>query len=418
MGRKPALVMILCAAGAAHAASESGREDVALDTTAGGWLSGNRARLNHLMRSVGRLSGGFHRSPPPVAVFDWDNTVMRNDVGDAMVYWMLRHDGVRQPPGRNWLRVNPNLTPAALAALNAGCDGAGKPGDALKTSNNTACADAILTVYGNQHPPGRSAAWFPPDTPTMHHPYAFGAQLLRDLSVETIEGYARQALDDGLRAPIGATQEVGSRKDLPAWLRIYPQMADLISKLLGQGFDVWIVSASAQPLVEAAAARVGIAKDHVVGVRAGIGKGRWTASLEACGTLPAGDVMTFDEGKRCWINKEVFHLPVAQQLQAAAQAQHRPAFVAGDSDTDAAMLRDARILKLVINRNKPVVMCLAERNFESRWLIQPMFLEPLPHRTEGYPCSTQKDARGNPILDEAGQPIVDQRDSFFGLPSP
>lgn len=34
----------------------------------------------------------------PVAVFDWDNTVVKNDIGDATFYYMLKHDEILQPP--------------------------------------------------------------------------------------------------------------------------------------------------------------------------------------------------------------------------------------------------------------------------------------------------------------------------------
>src|SRR5687768_17795066 len=45
--------------------------------------------------------------------------------------------------------------------------------------------------------------------------------------------------------------------------------------------------------------------------------------------------------------------------QLTNDAQHRPVMVAGDSDTDIAMMKDATALKLVINRNKVQLMCNA-----------------------------------------------------------
>ena len=61
---------------------------------------------------------------------------------------------------------------------------------------------------------------------------------------------------------------------------------------------------------------MGIHADHVVGVKNAMGTdGRLGYDLESCGTAPKNSVMTFDQGKRCWINKAIFHLPAASQLR-------------------------------------------------------------------------------------------------------
>ena len=59
-----------------------------------------------------------------------------------------------------------------------------------------------------------------------------------------------------------------------------------------------------------------------------------------------------------------------------APEENRPVFAAGDSDTDLTFVQDARVLKLVINRNKSGLMCNAYSNDGHKWLINPMFIEP------------------------------------------
>jgi hypothetical protein len=108
-------------------------------------------------------------------------------------------------------------------------------------------------------------------------------------------------------------------------------------------------------------------------------------------------VITFNEGKRCWINKAIFKLPDSEQLSRAKDPMKRPAFAAGDSDTDLAMVQDATVLKLTIDRNKRALMCNAWNNAGDRWLVQPMFIEPLPARTEAYSCEGLIDEDGKPI---------------------
>lgn len=90
-----------------------------------------------------------------------------------------------------------------------------------------------------------------------------------------------------------------------------------------------------------------------------------------------------------------------------ADPKKRPVFVAGDSDTDIAMLKDATSLKLVIERNKLQVMCHALANYQSKWLHQPMFLEPKTPPAS-YACSTGTGCDGSAIEDEGGNPIADQ----------
>jgi hypothetical protein len=58
-------------------------------------------------------------------------------------------------------------------------------------------------------------------------------------------------------------------------------------------------------------------------------------------------------------------------------------------------------------------MCNALSNYQDRWLFQPMFLQPRARRTTPYPCSITRDARGDLIVDEAGQPIPDQLEPLY-----
>jgi hypothetical protein len=94
-------------------------------------------------------------------------------------------------------------------------------------------------------------------------------------------------------------------------------------------------------------------------------------------------------------------------------------FAAGDSNTDITFVRDATVLKLIINRNKKELMCNGYANFGGKYLLNPMFLSPKPQLAAGYPCSTTAcvDDKGNsvPCYDEGMPPslIPDQQDRVF-----
>jgi len=198
-------------------------------------------------------------------------------------------------------------------------------------------------------------------------------------------------------------------------VRIYEQIRDLMLTLRDNGFDVWILTASPQYVVDAISLEVGVPPHHVIGIRPMVVQGLVTADLEGCGTVPNGanTLITFDEGKRCWINKVVFGQPVASQLASNPDPTKRQVFAAGDSDTDIAFVKDATVFKLAINRAKIQLMCNALSNYQDRWLFQPMFLQPRARRTTPYPCSTTHDARGDLIVDEVGQPIADQLEPLY-----
>src|SRR6185436_4248417 len=67
-----------------------------LDPNLPGWDADNCQRLNQLLIDYRAKpgSGGTRRS---VAVFDWDNSMVKNDIGDATFFWMIQHDKFLQP---------------------------------------------------------------------------------------------------------------------------------------------------------------------------------------------------------------------------------------------------------------------------------------------------------------------------------
>jgi hypothetical protein len=120
------------------------------------------------------------------------------------------------------------------------------------------------------------------------------------------------------------------------------------------------------------------------------------------------------DGKRCWINRVIFGDRSDGAWQRSTDPARRPVFAAGDSDGDVTFLRDATGLRLVINRDRSEVQCYASWNEDGRWIINPMFIEPMSRRSEPYPCSTRgctaESGQVVPCLDEGGKVIPDQDD--------
>ncbi|MBT2481722.1 haloacid dehalogenase-like hydrolase [Streptomyces sp. ISL-94] len=389
-----------------------------------GWYGDNQARLQQLIDQYGRCTPyrtGRSRRTKPVAVFDWDNTVVKNDVGDATLYWLLRNGKVRQPAGGDWSTTSRHLTPAAARALDDACGTLARPGAPLPTGTpeGAACADELAAVYGTGATrTGGAAAFAGWDRRTTEPSYAWLPQLMQGWTTREIRGFAAAARTENLAAPIGAKQQVGTGT-ATGWVRYYDQQRDLIGALRKAGFDVWISSASPQPVVEVWAQDVGVPADHVIGIRNTTTRGgKFTAHLQGCGSVADGadTMITYIDGKRCWINKEIFGVrgAAAEEVQPAARRQ---VFAAGDSDTDISFLRDATALRLVVNRNKNELMCRAYDNSDGKWIVNPMFIEPKKQKSGPYPCSTtgyvDHDGAAGPVRRGDTSVIPDQTDTVF-----
>ncbi|WP_433333471.1 haloacid dehalogenase-like hydrolase [Spirillospora sp. CA-294931] len=388
---------VFSAPGARAGLGRCGRLDASLS-----WHGANRVMLQRFLDDV-CASGTRGR----LAIFDWDNTVIKNDVGDAMVFWLLRHDKVRQPPRKDWAETSPFLTPAGVAALGAAC-GRAPAGRPLRTSSDAGCADEILSVYSEGKTTGGADAFGGFDHRRAEPSHAWAAQLLAGYTPGQVRGFAAAARRENLSAPRGAVQRVGSR-EVTGWIRYYDQMRDLLGAMRRSGLDVWVVSASPQPVVEVWAAGVGVRPNRVIGVRTVRDRGRLTSGLAGCGG--DAEAIPYIDGKRCLINQEILGLAAPFE-----RAPHhlRQVFAAGDSDTDVAFLRDATTTRLVVNRNKPEVMC---RAYHGGWLVNPMFIEPKPAKAGRYPCSTTgyttSSGASAPVVDDNGVVIPDQTDSVF-----
>lgn len=385
-----------------------------------GWYGDNQARLQQLIDEYGKCNPYRPSRNKPVAVFDWDNTVVKNDVGDATMYWLLRNGKIRQPAKGDWTTTSRYLTPAAAKALAEACGTLAKPGAPLPTGTpgGVGCADELLAVYGTAATRSAAPAFADWDHRTIEPAYAWLPQLMQGWTAREIRGFAAAAQSENLAAPVDAKQQVGSTT-ATGWVRYYDQQKDLISGLQKAGFDVWISSASPQPVVEVWAKGVGVDPSHVIGIRnTTTGGGKFTSHLQGCGSVKDGEdtMITYVDGKRCWINKQVFGVrgAAAEKVQPAARRQ---VFAAGDSDTDVTFLRDATSLRLVVNRNKNELMCRAYDNSDGKWIVNPMFIQPKKQKAAAYPCATTgftgRDGTAGPVLRGDTSVIPDQTDTVF-----
>ncbi|WP_432188751.1 haloacid dehalogenase-like hydrolase [Streptomyces sp. Tue6028] len=414
------LVWTLAAAAALAAAptapvaapAASGRADC--PRLSGTWYGDNRARLRQVIDAHGTCAGR-PLDTRPVAAFDWDNTITKNDVTDATLVWALTHDRLLRPA--RWKDTSAWLTTAADEALTAAC-GSGA-GTLLRTSANPRCADEILQIREN----ATTVSGAPAFAGTWNHrrtvpQYAWVPQLFAGRTPAELSSYARRARERALAAPVGAVQRVGTRT-VPAYVRYYAQQRDLIRTLQRAGFDVYIVSAGSEPVTEVWSRGVGVDARHTLAIRSVLDRhGRITTRNEGCGGVPAsrGEAIPYIDGKRCWINQEIYGVRGAAAWRRQ-DARHRPVVAGGDADTDVAFVGDATGAHLVLNRNKSELMCRAYDDADGRWLVNPMFIEPLPRKPDDYPCATTAynapDGGRGPVRRPDGSVVPDRTDTVY-----
>lgn len=162
------------------------------------------------------------RSKPPIfAVFDFDNTCIANDIGEAVLSYMARNDF-------------PDMR------------------DDFERYH------ALL------------------DNGDVRGAYEFGAAALRGLSINEIDDLVRKTIEFEGRA-IGEEKLFGW--NVARGIAPRPKVLELIDFLQANGVEVWIVSASPELLVRSAMKNFGI-KAKLIGVRNVIHEGKVTAEIE------------------------------------------------------------------------------------------------------------------------------------------
>ena len=137
--------------------------------------------------------------------------MIKNDIGDLMLFWMLKAGKIYQPANFNWRLTSISITTDALNLLRAACDGLASPGSPLPTNRSdtaaVACTDAILSVYLDNKGQTGLSAFGGYDYRRMEPTYAWAVQLQAGYTPAEISLMAKDAIAEGLAAAVGATQK-------------------------------------------------------------------------------------------------------------------------------------------------------------------------------------------------------------------
>lgn len=292
----------------------------------GRWSDEVHRRLVDVIRSHGAGSPRFDPCKRPLAVLDWDNTVIAGDIGDQAFYTGAERGMFKLDP----LLLEP-LTEEAATSLRAAFEAGGPElRAALHRSYDQLCATKGSGVC-----------------------YPWVAQLFHGHSRSALEAFAAQVIEAETERPVGVerVELPGGAIELQRGVRVRPEMQALIAALQETGFDVFVVTASPEWLVQVFAPRAGVPRENVVGIR---------LFQSAAGVLsPRIDPpVTYRTGKVVAIRTQI------------APGGRRPVLAFGDAETDWEMLDEASGLAVLFDRKRPALRAHAVAR---GWAIQPLF---------------------------------------------
>lgn len=337
-----------------------------------GWTPQVKAQLESVLQK------GAHQQN--VVVFDLDNTLLCRDIGEATAAVLVKSGLVK----------NSSVPTAISPTFKVGAKEV-----SLRRSQDPLDYYELL---------GQATSHHMSDTTPVVESYVWLVQMMAGLKASQVVSATQKAYDNGLAVQDMSTDKqtsiaLGRNRTLVYRPFFYPQMVELVSVLIQNGYDVWVVSASnpwsvrwmvtkiLNPKVLELGAPEGIKPEHVVGL-ATLLKGddnklykdsslvkenKAYAQMEkkelsryTLTTTPVFPVSSF-EGK------------VANIIKLVGK---KPYLIAGDSQNDFAMLGYAKY-KLFIGRLERESILRSVRKTSQgrksdRWMIQPVLHEKKP----------------------------------------
>lgn len=185
----------------------------------------------------------------PLAVFDCDGTVIKGDIGEAMLYYQIEKFLFRTSPALIWTdhpdREQLDHLYSAIIAAKA-CDRTASPEFAP-------FATMILDWYFGQIDNGK-----------VEKACGDIVRLFAGYSLAEVRQIAEETFTREFNAPL-TDRALGGRV-VPRGARFIVESVDIIRRLLELGFEIWAVSGSNKWSVESVFQRLNIPPQQVIGI--------------------------------------------------------------------------------------------------------------------------------------------------------
>ncbi|MCB1166780.1 MAG: haloacid dehalogenase-like hydrolase, partial [Leptospiraceae bacterium] len=189
------------------------------------WNSENRKQLDGLLDRT-----------PGQAVFDFDNTLIHGDLGEACMYYIAFQGLVRADLDEFWKEIShPALSQKELDRIRAGWDRNQAYDD---MQSHLEWVDDLLGLYDRLL-----------EQAGLEDAYRWSRSLFGNLPERELRNIASYVFQDETRLPIGF-EELPSGRRIPRGIRIIPEIHELIQSLLQSGWTVRIITASPEPTIQ------------------------------------------------------------------------------------------------------------------------------------------------------------------------
>ncbi|MBP2621342.1 haloacid dehalogenase-like hydrolase [Streptococcus panodentis] len=346
------------------AASSSQSSEKAKTLEQGAWEDKLYSRLSKLIEDNGKGSAAYQADKKPYAVFDWDNTSVINDIGEATFTYQIENLAFKMTPEEFNQAVRTNLPADDFAGEYNNKDGQPVNIDRIAQdllNDYAVLYDSYSGMNGNQPLEAvRKTNEYQDFAAKLRYLYeAIGDTFSSDISYpwvtylyagmtsEEVQALAEKSIDQALtdeltsetwESPADLKGQAGQVSvTFKRGVRSVKEMQNLYQTLMSQGIDVYICSASYIDVIipYASNSKYGynIPKDHITAMR---------LEKDSDGIIqPEYDsryAQTQGEGKTETIKK----------LIAVNHGNQDPILIAGDSNGDYAMLKDFPQLQMGI----------------------------------------------------------------------
>lgn len=247
------------------------------------------------------------RKEREVAVFDFDNTCIVNDIGEIFSYYLVDGISYRYDLDSFWNLIDARDGRDELRRMVEAIQSSSNPFEHPLYDSYRSEMNAIYTRRLERE--GKRDC------------YAWAVRLHVGLGEDAMVELSNRAIDAELAKPLERQTFLTSRGEeiaVERGIRMIHAIRELFRLLDANGIEVWICSATNIWTVREFAARYGVPRDRVIGNRVRVVDGVLTDELI--------EPVMFKEGKRAAIEREI---------------GVRPTIVGGDSDTDFGMLEFA-----------------------------------------------------------------------------
>lgn len=303
----------------------------------GAWEPSVHAALTALIQSRGVLSPDYDPEEPPLAVIDCDEILINNDLGEAMLRFMVTGRRFKVDRGL-WFAVPEKLGREAIVAAYHSIAGR-TDNDVYEMAAFRRYRAGLLGAYETLRQTQPAAA------------YLFALRMLRGLHEHTVADLVEEILDYELRVePTHEEIPAGPPFQslvVPVGLRTHREVLQLLNALTTHGFQTWLVSNSNQYILKALAQRLGFNESHVLGMSLTTQGSAYTDRLEESWNLTTGELAE-DERES--------GLPLDPAGEAKLEifldtVGRSPDLVIGTSVSDVALLENCEGLSILLGRD-------------------------------------------------------------------